>query len=181
MISMSKKTAKKLRTLSTIVFAAQAIIFVICAFCFLQRSVIISLIFSALALVSAVLILPFCKITEDLARDEKKKTSQSPAEIYAPNCVHTMTHEYKTQEYNSIMQASARKQEAKVSEKKTSGGAKSGYVSPLPDKGFKRERERLSAVLKRNIGACISAGALHTVAVAADGSVKAAGYNAHKQ
>lgn len=184
MIVMSEKAAKKLRTLSTIVFVAQAIIFVICAFYFLQSSVVLSLVFSALALVSVFLILLFYKLAGDLIRDDKKKAPQNPADIYAPNCVHTMTHEYKTHECDALVRASAAKKEADASaksEKKTTGGAKSGYVSPLPDRGFKREKERLNAMLKRGIGASISAGALHTVAVVADGSVRAAGYNAYDQ
>ena len=92
---MSEKTGKRLKVLSTVVFCTQVVIFLALAFYFIKTDVIFSFVFAALALISAILLIPFVKIADavceaaerkDLAKEEKF----SLTDMYSPAYIETV-------------------------------------------------------------------------------------------
>ena len=73
---MSGKTGKRLKVLSTVVFCAQAVLFLALAFYFINVNLTFSFVFTALALVSALLLIPFVKMANAVCKSEQNETKE---------------------------------------------------------------------------------------------------------
>ena len=91
---MSEQTGKKLKILSTVVLSAQTVVFLVFAFLFFKTNIVYSFIFVALALVSALLLIPFVKMSDSIRKakgknEEEEQDKLSFTDMYAPSYIET--------------------------------------------------------------------------------------------
>ena len=91
---MSEQTGKKLKILSTVVFSVMTVLFLVFAFLFFKVNLLFSLLFVVLSLISAVLLIPFVKMADDVcdAAEQKEMMREeklSFTDMYAPAYIET--------------------------------------------------------------------------------------------
>ena len=193
---MSDKTEKKIKILSSAVFIAQAVIYVIFAFKFMREDLTVSLIFVALAFISILLQIPFHKLASDISAKQEPKRTQSLADIYSPDYIRTTTTEYLKKEKKEEKKAKRSSPQAEDLTREISltpeiAKAADGLIQTKETPAFFstttidrmaiNNKTRSVTKFARDFGATLCAGGLHTAAVTQRGNVNAVGYNAYGQ
>ena len=197
---MSDKTGKKIKILSSVVFIAQAVIYVIFAFKFMREDLLLSLIFIALAFISILLQVPFHRIVSSPTAPQEPKRTQNLADIYSPEYIRTTTTEYlknekiqEKKEAQKIKRSSPRAEDltreisltpeiSKAADSLVQTKETPAFFSTTTiDRMAINNRTRSVTKFARDFGATICAGGLHTAAVTQRGNVNAVGYNAYGQ
>ncbi len=207
---MSEKTGKRLKVLSTVVFCTQAVLFLALAFFFIKANVIFSFVFAALALVSAVLIIPFVKIADSVceAAEQKelmKEEKLSLTDMYAPSYIETVvTDNVKFEDaIETEADDEAETKQIQVTVKRPSPmsedftrevGVEKGIRPAFLNEDVDDDEDDLQSTVMlsspsfnsvpknpRESKSTISAGGLHTIAVKESGSVVVTGHNNYGQ
>ena len=207
---MSEKTGKRLKVLSTVVFCAQATLFLALAFFFINTNVIFSLIFASLALISALMLIPFVKMADFIcdASEQKemmKEEKLSLTDMYAPAYIETVIMDgaidkgmnsdednMATKQMPITPKHASRMSEDFTREVGVERNIKSASKAPVTNGDDDEDDAKATMMLERPLfnavsekahesKSTISAGGLHTVAVKGSGFVAVTGHNNYGQ